>query len=149
MHIRFLIPLLMLLAAPAAFSQIKATPIADPNAPAEPAEPSSNLPPATGALNAQEWGAQIKINQVELSKFPDVTIYATVTQGSQPLTGLTARDFRVREDDFVQAPLSVEAKRVPLSVVRRIDVSGSMTAAMYAALESAGAVWAKTGRTVM
>lgn len=98
--------------------------------------PEDLLPPV---LEARDWGAKISINQIEISKFPEVTIYATVTQAEQPLTGLTAKDFRVREDEFVQAPLHVEAKRDPLSVVVLIDVSGSMKDAMEAVQDAAAA----------
>lgn len=51
--------------------------------------------------------------------------------------GLTAADFRVREDEVNQGPLQVEAKLPPLSVVITVDNSGSMKPRMKEAKEAA------------
>jgi Mg-chelatase subunit ChlD len=78
----------------------------------------------TGQQDAQ--GAQVIINQIETSAFPEVTIFATVLNEGLPLRGLVATDFRVREDEVDQEPLTVVPKLSPLSVVITLDTSGSM-----------------------
>jgi VWFA-related protein len=75
--------------------------------------------------------ADVRINQIEASQFPQVVIFATVRRDGVPVPGLTAADFRVREDDvdhepLTQAPLTVAPRLTPLSVVLALDTSGSM-----------------------
>ena len=89
-------------------------------------------------LNAQEQpsrrvtgeeraaAAEVRINQIETSEFPKVTIFATVLKDGSPMQGLGASDFRVREDEVDQEPLTVVPKLTPLSVVLTLDTSGSM-----------------------
>ncbi len=79
----------------------------------------------------------LQINQVDTSKFPLVNIFATILEASAPVAGLTANDFKVREDEVEQEPLSVAAQISPLSVVVTIDTSGSMSKAMQTAKEAA------------
>ena len=74
----------------------------------------------------QASGAQVVINQIDTSAFPKVTIFATVSKNGAPLKGLSAADFRVREDEVDQEPLTVAAKLTPLNAVLALDVSGSM-----------------------
>ena len=71
-------------------------------------------------------GAEVRINQIETSEFPKVTIFATVLKDSLPVQGLGASDFRVREDEVDQEPITVVPKLTPLSVVLTLDTSGSM-----------------------
>ncbi len=71
-------------------------------------------------------GAQVQINQIETSQFPKVVIFATVLKDDVPVPGLTDQDFRVREDEVDQEPLTVVPKLTPLSVVLTLDTSGSM-----------------------
>jgi VWFA-related protein len=71
-------------------------------------------------------GSQVQINQIETSSFPRVTLFATVLKEGVPLKGLGASDFRVREDEVDQEPLTVVPKSTPLSVVLTLDTSGSM-----------------------
>jgi len=71
-------------------------------------------------------GSQVLINQIETSRFPEVEIFATVLKDGAPVTGLTAADFRVREDEVDQEPITVAPKLTPLSVVLTLDTSGSM-----------------------
>jgi VWFA-related protein len=78
----------------------------------------------TGAEKAT--GSQVQINQIETSSFPKVTLFATVLKEGVPLKGLGASDFRVREDEVDQEPLTVVPKSTPLSVVLTLDTSGSM-----------------------
>jgi VWFA-related protein len=71
-------------------------------------------------------GSQVQINQIETSQFPKVVVFATVLKDGQPVHGLTAKDFRVREDEVDQEPLTVVPKLTPLSAVMTLDTSGSM-----------------------
>lgn len=82
-------------------------------------------------------GRSLQINQVDTSHFPKVDIFATVLEAGAPVTGLSAKDFRVREDEVEQEPLSVAAQLSPLSVVITVDTSGSMSKAMQTAREAA------------
>jgi VWFA-related protein len=70
--------------------------------------------------------AEVRINQIETSEFPKVTIFATVLKDDSPVQGLSASDFRVREDEVDQEPITVVPKLTPLSVVLTLDTSGSM-----------------------
>lgn len=71
-------------------------------------------------------GAQVQINQIETSQFPKVVIFATVLKDNAPVPGLTDTDFRVREDEVDQEPLTVVPQLTPLSTVLTLDTSGSM-----------------------
>ena len=84
-------------------------------------EPSRRV---TGQENAA--GTEVRINQIETSEFPKVTIFATVLKDGSPVQGLGASDFRVREDEVDQEPITVVPKLTPLSVVLTLDTSGSM-----------------------
>ena len=71
-------------------------------------------------------GAQVQLNQIDTSEFPKVTIFATVLKDGVPLPGLGSGDFRVREDEVDQEPITVVPKLTALSVVLTLDTSGSM-----------------------
>ncbi len=58
-----------------------------------------------GTEKAQE--SEVRINQIDTSQFPKVTIFASVLKDNVPVTGLTEKDFRVREDEVDQEPLTV------------------------------------------
>jgi Mg-chelatase subunit ChlD len=81
-------------------------------------------PQVTGQETAAD--SQIILNEVNTPRFPLIEIFATVLKNGKPLKGLRAPDFRVREDEVDQGPLSVEAKLPPLSVVIALDNSGPM-----------------------
>ncbi|NLI82243.1 MAG: VWA domain-containing protein, partial [Deltaproteobacteria bacterium] len=74
----------------------------------------------------QAAGAQVVINQIDTSAFPRVTIFALVSREGVPLKGLGANDFRVREDEVDQYPITVVPKLSPLNAVLTLDTSGSM-----------------------
>jgi VWFA-related protein len=74
----------------------------------------------------QAAGANVSINQIDTSAYPKVTIFATVMKDQVPLKGLGAGDFRVREDEVDQEPITVVPKLTPLSAVLALDTSGSM-----------------------
>lgn len=75
-------------------------------------------------------GAEIILNELNAESYPDMLVLATVLRDGAPLTGLTASDFRVREDEVDQEPLTVEPQLPPLSVVVALDSSGSMSRRM-------------------
>jgi hypothetical protein len=62
-------------------------------------------------------GAQVQLNQIDTSEFPKVTIFATVLKDGVPLQDLGTGDFRVREDEVDQEPITVVPKLTALSVV--------------------------------
>lgn len=82
-------------------------------------------PPTSRRVTGQEniAGTQVIINEVNTDQFPKVRIFATVLKEGVPLKGLDAADFRVREDEVDQKPLTVAPKLPPLSVVVTLDVS--------------------------
>jgi VWFA-related protein len=71
-------------------------------------------------------GAEVQINQIDSLQFPKVSIFAIVLKDGEPVPGLSASDFRVREDEVDQEPITVTPKLTPLSVVLTMDTSGSM-----------------------
>ena len=87
---------------------------------------AQEAPPPRVTGQEKAVGAEVHINQVETSEFPKVTIFATVLKDGSPVQGLTASDFRVREDEVDQEPINVVPKLTPLSVVLTLDTSGSM-----------------------
>jgi VWFA-related protein len=88
--------------------------------------------PVSPRLTGQEGavGAQVILNEVNTDQYPQVHIFATVLKDGAPLKGLGASDFRVREDEVDQEPITVEPKLPPLSVVITLDTSGSMAKRM-------------------
>ncbi|WP_299655315.1 VWA domain-containing protein [uncultured Jannaschia sp.] len=79
---------------------------------------------------APEGAAEVVLNEVNINAYPDVRLFVTVQSEGEPVTGLSAEDFRVREDEVDQSPLTVDPQLPPLSVVLATDASGSMADAM-------------------
>ena len=70
--------------------------------------------------------ADVIINEIDSDGYPDMRIFATVLRDGRPVTGLSAADFRVREEEVDQQPLTVDPQLPPLSIVMALDSSGSM-----------------------
>lgn len=67
-----------------------------------------------------------------------VEVYVSVTDNrGEPVTGLTQRDFELREDGMAQVISTFTAGRIPLSVAVAVDRSFSMTGPRLAAAKSA------------
>ena len=107
------------------------------------AEEAAHERSVTGQENAA--GSQIIINEVNLDRFPTVQLFATVLKNGTPLKDLQANDFKVREDDIDQTPLTVEQKLPPLSIIVLIDSSGSMKPRMKETKAAAGAFLSDLG----
>lgn len=94
--------------------------------------------PVTLQAEGAAWGAEVRVNQLETSRFPEVAIYATVTTpNGAPISGLDAQHFRLREGEVDLQLLAVEPQRDPLSAVLLIDISGSMKDSLDEAQEAA------------
>lgn len=68
--------------------------------------------PRLDGVEAAE-ATEIAISELNTRDYPDVTILATVTLDGIPVPGLGAGDFRVREDEVDQEPLTVAAQLPP------------------------------------
>ena len=75
-------------------------------------------------------GTQVIVNEVNTDQYPQVRIFTTVLKEGAPLQGLSAVDFRMREDEVDHEPITVEPQLPPLSVVLTLDTSGSMAKRM-------------------
>ncbi len=94
---------------------------------------------------AQAGARKLTINQIETSKFPNIDIFALVTENDQPISGLGESDFKVREDEVDQEPIKVAAHVEPLSVFLAVDTSGSMSKAIAKTREAATSFVASLG----
>lgn len=48
---------------------------------------------------APDDAAEVVLNEVNVEAYPDVRLFVTVLDNGQPVSGLGAADFRVREDE--------------------------------------------------
>ena len=71
------------------------------------------------------------------SRVDTVRLDALVLDGNQPVLGLTAEDFEVRDDGAVQNVTLLAAGSLPLDVILTLDMSGSLAAGRLDALRAA------------
>ena len=67
-----------------------------------------------------------------------VRVDVLVTDGRQPVTGLTARDFDLKDDGVVQAIAEIDHEQLPLNLILVFDTSTSVAGARLRALLDAG-----------
>lgn len=84
--------------------------------------------------------AQVVINQIDVSRFPDVKLFLSVLDPSGKMAqGLSEKDFVVKEDEVEQSPVKVETKLPSIASVLVVDSSGSMKNAMASVQKAATA----------
>ena len=91
---------------------------------------------------AEESQVSLWVDWVDVTGFPDVTVHLNVWDSSGlPVTGLTADDFQVWEDDgpALRPVKVVEDTQAPVQVVLVLDVSGSMAGQPLADAKTAAA----------
>jgi len=83
-----------------------------------------------GIAAAQEQGTQVHITQVDNSKFPQVTVYVSVTNAAGEPVGVDPSTIEISENGQVMQPTSVsgggQGGTGPLTTMLVIDISGSM-----------------------
>jgi VWFA-related protein len=67
-----------------------------------------------------------------------VRVDVLVTDGRHPITGLTARDFELKDDGVVQAIAQLDHEQLPLNLILVFDTSTSVAGARLRALLDAG-----------
>jgi len=71
-------------------------------------------------------GVGPRAGQTFRSGIEAVRVDVLVLDGGQPVTGLTARDFEVRDNGVLQQIDRVSFEQIPLNVVLALDMSGSL-----------------------
>ncbi|HBD06848.1 MAG TPA: hypothetical protein DCZ69_01185 [Syntrophobacteraceae bacterium] len=75
--------------------------------------------------------AQVVINQIDVSQFPNVKLFVSALDSSgKMIRGLTDKDFVVKEDEVEQSPVKVETKLPSIATALVLDSSGSMKKAI-------------------
>lgn len=73
---------------------------------------------------------QVRITQVDTSKFPNVTVYVSVTDSAGEPVGVDASAIQIYENGELMQPLDIrgggEGQADPLTTMLVIDISGSM-----------------------
>jgi VWFA-related protein len=77
---------------------------------------------------AQEAGSQIRITQVDNSKFPQVTVYVSVTDAKGEPLAVAPEQIQINENGKLMTPdqISGSGEIGPLTTLLVVDVSGSM-----------------------
>jgi VWFA-related protein len=85
------------------------------------------------AASAQGEEPQIRITQVDNSKFPNVTVYVSVTNAAGEPVGIDPAKIQIFESGQAMEPVNIlgggEARRgeiIPVTTILVIDISGSM-----------------------
>ena len=84
------------------------------------------------------WSAAPSPAQRFTSRAVGVRVDVLVTNGRQPVTGLSARDFELRDDGVVQALAEVDHEQLPLNLILVFDTSTSVAGSRMGALLAAG-----------
>jgi VWFA-related protein len=87
------------------------------------------LAPSTLTVFAQE-DTQVRITQVDNSKFPNVTVYVSVTNAAGEPVGVDPATIQIQENGQLMTPVDVrgggQGQADPLTTMLVIDISGSM-----------------------
>jgi Ca-activated chloride channel homolog len=85
------------------------------------------------AVSAQEEAPQIQITQVDNSKFPNVTIYVSVTNAAGEPVGVDQATIQISENGQAMQPVDVQGggeavgeEPIPVTTMLVMDISGSM-----------------------
>lgn len=97
--------------------------------------------PVINPVDAQASQPKARITQVDVSQFPQVTVYVSVTDDGGLPWGVDPKTIRIYENDLLMEPLEIsgEGEIGPLTTMLVMDVSGSMNEAgkLQAAKEAA------------
>ena len=84
------------------------------------------------AVSAQEDSPQIRITQVDNSKFPNVTVYVSVTNAAGEPVGIDPSTIEIYENDQLMQPVDIQGggevgeEHIPVTTMLVMDISGSM-----------------------
>ncbi len=102
-------------------------------------------PMALHSVNAQQAEPEAKITQVDVSQFPKVTLYVSVTGPDGQPWAIDPDKIRIYENDQLMGPLEIsgEGEIGPLTTMLVMDVSGSMNEAgkLQAAKDAARVIY--------
>jgi VWFA-related protein len=84
-------------------------------------------------VSAQGEAPQLRITQVDNSKFPNVTVYVSATNAAGEPVGVDASTIQIFENGQVMQPIDIQGggeavggETVPVTTILVIDISGSM-----------------------
>ena len=84
------------------------------------------------AVSAQEDSPQIRITQVDNSKFPNVTVYVSVTNAAGEPVGIDPSTIEIYENGQLMQPVDIQGggevgeEHIPVTTMLVMDISGSM-----------------------
>ncbi len=88
---------------------------------------------STSAVRAQEAGPQLRITQVDNSRFPQVTVYVSATNAAGEPVGIDPSTIQIHETGQLMQPVEVKGggsvareEIVPVTTMLAMDISGSM-----------------------
>jgi Ca-activated chloride channel family protein len=83
-------------------------------------------------VSAQGEAPQIRISQVDNSKFPNVTVYVSVTNAAGEPVGIDPATIEIRESGQLMQPVDIQGggeaggEAIPVTTMLVMDISGSM-----------------------
>ena len=91
--------------------------------------PLLGLASTSNAL-AQTTGGQVRITQVDKSRFPQVTVYVSVVNENGEPVGIDPATIQILENEQAMQPTEIRGggttQTIPLTTMLLIDISGSM-----------------------